>query len=48
MFGGNSQFDWNFMNRVLELAPNSFDIMSVHPYGYQNRGVYVLKLRRSQ
>ena len=34
VFGGNSQFDWNFMNRVLELAPNSFDVMSVHPYGY--------------
>jgi hypothetical protein len=34
VFGGNSQFDWNFMNRVLELAPDAFDIMAVHPYGY--------------
>ncbi len=34
VFGGNSQFDWNFMDRVLQLAPDAFDVMAVHPYGY--------------
>ncbi len=36
VFGATSQADWPFIERVLQLAPDSFDVMAVHPYGYDN------------